>query len=102
MQCGQPFSGRKVFHGKDASGRGVKLERAKGFEPSAQNPQPVSNQPAREVASQGCTQIRAQILGELGPELARVVAAWSSLSQPLKAAILAIIDSSAASKEDNR
>ena len=93
MQCGQPFSGRKVFHGKDASGRGVKLERAKGFEPSAQNPQPVSNQPAREVASQGCTQIRAQILGELGPELSQVVTEWPSLSQPLKAAINATIRS---------
>jgi hypothetical protein len=39
------------------------------------------------------TQIRAQVLGELGPELSRVVATRSSLSQPLKAAILAIVQS---------
>jgi hypothetical protein len=78
------------------------LERAKGFEPSAQKSESTQNQVFPQPAQEGYTQIRAQILGELGPELARVVAAWSSLSQPLKAAILAIIDSSAASKEDAR
>jgi hypothetical protein len=70
------------------------LERAKGFEPSAQNSKGKQNQASQQPAQDDCTQIRAQILSELGPELAQVVAAWSSLSQPLKAAILAIINSS--------
>jgi len=77
----------------------MKLERAKGFEPSTQNPQPVSNQPTQETASPGCTQIRAQILDELGPELAQVVAAWAKLSPQLKAAILAIVGSVTSTSE---
>ena len=36
------------------------------------------------------TQIRAQIEKPLEPDLAAVVAAWPSLSAPLKAAIVAI------------
>jgi hypothetical protein len=72
----------------------MKLERAKGFEPSAQNSEVAQNQASPQPAQDDCTQIRAQILGELGPDLARVIAAWSSLSQPLKAAILAIVNSS--------
>ena len=72
----------------------IELERAKGFEPSAQNSQPVQNQNSPETTSPAYTQIRAQILGELGPELTRVVANWASLSQPLKAAILAIANAS--------
>jgi hypothetical protein len=78
------------------------MERVKGIEPSAENAKTIDSVGFPQVTHSDYTQIRAQILGELGPELARVVAAWSSLSQPLKAAILAIIDSSAASKEDNR
>jgi hypothetical protein len=69
------------------------LERAKGFEPSARNSESTQNQATPQPAQVGCTQIRAQILGELGPELARVVAAWSKLPAPLKAAILAIVNS---------
>jgi hypothetical protein len=38
----------------------------------------------------------------LGHDLSRVVAAWSKLSAPLKAAILAIVESSAASREETR
>jgi len=38
----------------------------------------------------GYTQIRAQIEKPLEPDLAAVVAAWPSLSAPLKAAIVAI------------
>ena len=70
------------------------MERAKGFEPSAQNSKGEQNQASQQPAQDDCTQIRAQILGELGPELEQVVAAWSLLSQPLKAAILAIVNSS--------
>jgi hypothetical protein len=70
------------------------MERAKGFEPSTQNSESAQNQASPQPAQDDCTQIRAQILGELGPELARVVVAWHSLSQPLKAAILAIVNSS--------
>jgi hypothetical protein len=69
------------------------LERAKGFEPLAQNSENTQNQASPQPAQEGCTQIRAQILGELGPELARVVAVWSKLPGPLKAAILAIVNS---------
>ena len=36
----------------------------------------------------------------LGHDLSRVVSAWSKLSPPLKAAILAIVNSSATSQED--
>ena len=69
------------------------LERAKGFEPSSQNAQAAQSQNDLQSANSDYTQIRAQILGELGPELAQVVAVWSKLSPPLKAAILAIVNS---------
>jgi hypothetical protein len=74
------------------------MERAKGFEPSTQNPQGAERQRVPKVSQEGYTQIRAQIPGAVGPELARVVAAWPSLGQPLKAAILAIVGS----REDGR
>ena len=41
----------------------------------------------------GNAQIDAQILVALGRELSHAVTAWSKLANPLKAAILAIIDS---------
>jgi hypothetical protein len=44
--------------------------------------------------SQGDAQIDAQSLIPLGRDLARVVTVWSKLSSPLKAAILAIVNSS--------
>jgi hypothetical protein len=70
------------------------LERAKGFEPLAQNSESPQNQEFPKSGREDYTQIRAQILGQLGPELTHVVAAWSKLSPPLKAAILAIVNSS--------
>jgi len=67
------------------------LERAKGIEPSTENSQEAQNQSATEAAQYDYTQIRAQIPDSSCPDLAKVVAAWLSLSQPLKAAILAIV-----------
>jgi hypothetical protein len=70
-----------------------KLERAKGFEPSAQKSEPLQPQSNPQTGQSDNTQIRAQILDALGLELSQIVAAWPSLGEPLKAAILAIIHS---------
>jgi hypothetical protein len=67
------------------------MERAKGFEPSTQTLEIPSIQALPSASNSDYTQIRAQIASSLDPELAQVVDAWSSLSQPLKAAILAIV-----------
>jgi hypothetical protein len=48
------------------------------------------------------TQRDAQESVPHGHDLSRVVTAWSKLSPPLKAAILAIVESSATSPEDAR
>jgi hypothetical protein len=74
------------------------MERVKGIEPSPQNPESAQNQPLTTHTQADYTQIRAQILGELGPELARVVAVWSKLPVPLQAAILAIVNTSEANR----
>ncbi len=74
------------------------LERVKGIEPSAQYSQNVYGQNDTSCAPQECTQIRAQIEGLGSPNLARVVAAWPGLASPLKAAILAIVDTVSESK----
>jgi hypothetical protein len=68
------------------------LERVKGIEACANNPQVAENQYAAQEGEPAYTQIRAQIGKPLEPDLAAVVAAWPSLSAPLKAAILAIAD----------
>ena len=78
----------------------MKLERAKGFEPSAQNSELVDSQALPQSEKSDYTQIRAQILDSSSPDLAKVVAAWSKLSAPLKAAILAIIATSESQKEE--
>jgi hypothetical protein len=78
------------------------VERAKGFEPFAQNSEVAQNQASPQPAQNDCTQIRAQIPDLSCPELARVVAVWSKLPAPLKAAILAIVNSSIGSKEGER
>ena len=62
----------------------------KGIEACADNSQPAENQRATQEEERGYTQIRAQIGKPLEPDLAAVVAAWPSLSAPLKAAIVAI------------
>jgi hypothetical protein len=66
------------------------MERVKGIEAFAHNPQVAENQHATQEGETGYTQIRAQIGKPLEPDLAAVVAAWPSLSAPLKAAIVAI------------
>ena len=78
---------------------GREMERAKGFEPSAQNPQPAQPQISAQTPDPPYTQIRAQISGRPEPELNTVVEAWPGLSRPLKAAILAIVGASKAQKE---
>src|SRR6266478_3954658 len=59
-----------------------KMERAKGFEPSAQKSQTSQPQCVPNVTKEDHTQIRAQISEPLRPELARVVGGWSKLSAP--------------------
>jgi len=72
----------------------------KGIEPSPNNPQVTENQQAPTDGARAYTQIRAQIPGNDGRGLAQVVAAWPSLSAPLKAAILAIV--ATATKEEGQ
>jgi hypothetical protein len=67
------------------------MDRVKGIEPSPDNPQVAENQNAPTDGERAYTQIRAQIEGNDGRGLSQVVAAWPSLSAPLKAAILAIV-----------
>ncbi len=72
----------------------------KGIEPFSEYLQAPQNQANPESAFSAHTQIRAQIADTLGRDLSRVVAAWSELPAPLKAAVLAIVGSSSASQED--
>ena len=69
------------------------MERAKGFEPSTPNAEVSQAQWFPNGTKEDHTQIRAQISEPTCPDLAKVVGAWSKLSHPLKAAILAIVDS---------
>jgi hypothetical protein len=69
------------------------MERAKGFEPFASNLQHTENQYVAEHANAAYTQIRAQIQGEDGRDLAHVVNSWPALPVAFKAAILAIVGS---------
>ena len=71
-----------------------------GFELSGQTSQSSQGQLVGDSQSSSNTQIRAQILDALGRDLSRVVAAWPELPAPLKAAILAIVKSSTAKRED--
>jgi hypothetical protein len=70
------------------------MERVKGIEPSSQNSESSQKQPLPTLPQADCTQGRAQIPDAASPDLAKVVAAWAELSSPLKAAILAIVNSS--------
>ena len=70
-----------------------------GFEPSAEYAQLPQDQQVHDFILSANTQIRAQIKDALGRDLAEVVAAWSKLALPLKAAILAIVRSSTDSTE---
>jgi hypothetical protein len=66
------------------------MERVKGIEAFANNPQVAQIEHIPGDGARAYTQIRAQIEKPLEPDLAAVVAAWPSLSAPLKAAIVAI------------
>ncbi len=68
------------------------MERAKGFELSAQNPQPAEIQYTPGEGERAYTQIGAQIQGNDRRDLAQVVNAWAELPAALKAGILAIVN----------
>jgi hypothetical protein len=70
------------------------MERVKGIEACADNSQVADNQQATQEGERGYTQIRAQIEGNDGRDLAQVVNAWAALPVAFKAAILAIVSSS--------
>jgi hypothetical protein len=72
------------------------LERVKGIEPSTQISESTQKQSLPAQPQADYTQGRAQIPVAVSPDLATVVAAWAELSPPLKAAILAIVNSSEA------
>jgi hypothetical protein len=68
------------------------LERVKGIEPSPHNPQTADNQHTPTDGERAYTQLRAQIQGKDGRDLAEVVNAWAELPAAFKAAILAIVN----------
>jgi hypothetical protein len=72
----------------------MKMERAKGFEPSGGKSQSAQNQYLPSITQVDYTQIHAHAADASCPDLAKVVAAWAKLPAPLKAAILAIISPS--------
>jgi hypothetical protein len=74
------------------------MERAKGFEPFAEKSELVDSQASSQTGKSDYTHIRAHATGAPCPNLAKVVAGWSKLPAPLKAAILAIVNSSEASR----
>jgi hypothetical protein len=74
------------------------MERAKGFEPFAEKSEPVDSQASSQTDKSDYTQIRAHAVGATRPNLAKVVEAWAKLPAPLKAAILAIVNSSEAGR----
>ena len=74
------------------------VERVKGIEPSAVTPQPIEPQSASPSSAPPYTQIRAQISGASLRELAHVVAHWDELSAPIRAAILALVDTTLAQR----
>ncbi len=71
-----------------------KLERAKGFEPSPQPSQPVELQASTSSPHGMCTHGYAHRTSA-DPDFEAVAAAWPTLRPELKAAIRAIVDSSA-------
>jgi hypothetical protein len=70
----------------------LRVERVKGIEPSAEHSQTVESQSVVEHSNAAYTQIRAQIQGNDGRDLAQIVNAWGDLPAALKAAILAIVN----------
>jgi CO dehydrogenase/acetyl-CoA synthase alpha subunit len=77
----------------------MKMERAKGFELSALNSQPLENQSVAEHGETPYTQLYAQILDNDRRDLSQVVKAWAGLPAAFKAAIMAIVNSTHRSGE---
>jgi hypothetical protein len=71
------------------------LERVKGIEHFTKNTELVDSTGDSQAGKSDYAQIRAHAAGANRPTLARVAAVWSKLPAPLKAAILAIVNSSA-------
>jgi hypothetical protein len=69
------------------------MVRAAGFEPADENPQSFEDQSLKGECLLGCTQIGAQIPDSDRQLLALVVEKWPRLSDGLKLAIRAIIES---------
>jgi len=88
--CGQSAARTRVM--MIFTGRG-RMERVKGIEPLPENAETPQAQALTSGPQEGYAQIRAQISEPTCAELGKVVGAWSRLSQPLKAGILAIVDS---------
>ena len=74
----------------------------KGIEPSSDNAEHVAKQSFPPASQDPATQIRAQTLDASCLDLAKVVASWSKLPSPLKAAILAIIGANENQRNDDR
>jgi hypothetical protein len=70
----------------------ILMKRVKGIEASTD----ISQSAETKCVTCGCksayTQIRAQIEKPFDPELRRIIAAWPVLSAPLRAAVLALVD----------
>jgi hypothetical protein len=73
------------------------MERAKGFEPSKENPQVAETQQTPKALKSAHTQQCAQSQDDDWRNLAQIVSAWPDLPPALKAAMLAI--ASTATKE---
>ncbi len=71
-----------------------------GFEPSNNSAEAPPHQVVAESPKDANTQIRAQMEDVWGCDLSRVVAAWSKISPPLRAAILAIVDAASPVNEE--
>jgi hypothetical protein len=78
------------------------MERVKGIEASADNSQSTENKCVTCGCESGYTQIRAQIGNPVDSEFEKVISAWPELSAPIKAAVMALVGTAAASKEGSR
>jgi hypothetical protein len=69
------------------------MERAKGFEPLLENSESIDSKYLPQHGKPDYTQIHAHAAGASCPDLSKVVAAWPKLPAPLKAAVLALVNS---------
>ena len=73
----------------------AQLDRASVFGTDDANPQPPCNAKTSDDCPGGACQNLCQNLAEIDQELAAVVDAWPRLSAPVKAGILAMVESAA-------